>query len=105
MLAEGKIEQAKKALEEMTHYLVKRCQKNITDNDDGIWRNFAFLEGHPFQIDIGQFCYDSTLISQEEYKKNILFFTRDFRNWLEKTSPLLLEHFIKTIEDSSSPNY
>lgn len=98
LLNEGKIEEAQKALDEISSYLVKRCQKKITDNDDGIWRNFAFSQGIPFQIDIGQFRYNPNLISEESFKKDILYFTKDFRNWLEKISPALAEHFTHSIE-------
>ena len=98
MIELQQLDQAKQSLDEITAYLLKRCQKQITDKDDGIWRNFAFCEGHPFQIDIGQFCYDPTLISTADYQKNLLFFTKDFRNWLTQTEPSLAQYFSHTLE-------
>lgn len=97
LLENETLESAKKALDTLTEYLVKRCQKKITDKDDGIWRNFAFYEGQPFQIDIGQFCYIPSLDSKEAYRKDLLFFTKDFRRWLEEISPPLAQYFLDAI--------
>ncbi len=105
MLVDGDMVSAKATIDELTAFLIKRCQKKITDGDDGIWRNFAFENGHPFQIDIGQFSYKDSLCSKEEYEKDLLFFTKDFHRWLEKTSPELAEYLLHSIhkETSSSP--
>lgn len=97
LIKEGKLEVAKSAIDEMLSYLFKRCQKNITDGDDGIWRNFAFQDIHPFQIDIGQFSYDPSLCTTLAYQKDLLFFTKDFKNWLEKTNTELFQHFTNSI--------
>ena len=97
MIQEGKLETAKASLDEMLSYLFKRCKKQITDGDDGIWRNFAFQKTHPFQIDIGQFSYAPSLCTQEAYEQDLLFFTKDFRNWLSKTSPELSLYFTNAI--------
>jgi hypothetical protein len=97
LLENETLEPAKKALDTLTCYLIKRCQKKITDKDDGLWRNFAFYEGQPFQIDIGQFCYVPSLNSPIDYRKDLLFFTKDFQSWLEKTSPPLAQYFLDTI--------
>lgn len=96
-LESKEIDLAKKALDDLTLYLVKRCQKKITDGDDGIWRNFAFYEDKPFQIDIGQFSYNFSLSSKEEHQNDLLFFTKDFRRWLEETSPILAKYFTDSI--------
>jgi len=93
----GKLEEAKKALDELSFYLIKRCRKKITDKDAGIWRNFAFYKNHPFQIDIGQFSIDDSLVSQENYTQNLLSFTRGFRAWLENLNPSLAEHFNQSL--------
>ncbi len=103
MIKAGKIEEAQKALDELSSYLIRRCEKKITDKDNGIWRNFAFDEGHPFQIDIGQFIDDPSLTSEQAYQKNLLFFTRDFRSWLETLNPSLAEHFTKSITLAEPP--
>ena len=97
MIEEGNLEKAKESLDEMASYLTKRCKKNIIDKDDGIWRNFAFYQNHPFQIDIGQFSYDPSMTSEKDYKKNLIDFTKDFRCWLKTLSPSLEESFIQSI--------
>ncbi|MBS0627974.1 MAG: hypothetical protein JSS09_07170 [Verrucomicrobia bacterium] len=102
LLDSGKIELAKKSLDDLTLYLIKRCQKKITDGDDGIWRNFAFYGDKPFQIDIGQFSYNSSLCSNEEYQNDLLFFTKDFRRWLEETSPILAKYFTDSILEKTT---
>lgn len=104
MLQEGNLFSAKKAITELVSFLVKRCEKKITDGDDGIWRNFAFQNNHPFQIDIGQFSYRETLANKEEYKKDLLFFTKDFYLWLSKTSPELAQHLIDSINTETDPS-
>lgn len=102
-LLEGKsLEPAQKALDQLTEYLIKRCQKKITDGDDGLWRNFAFYENQPFQIDIGQFSYASSLSSKEDYLKDLLFFTKDFQRWLEETSPPLAKYFLDTLSSQTN---
>lgn len=98
LLRQERLEEAKAALDVISSYLVKRCEKKITDNDDGIWRNFAFYQERPFQIDIGQFHYNENLASEEAFTSDILFFTKDFRHWLEKTSPILAQHFLESIQ-------
>lgn len=94
--------EAKAILSQLVSYLFKRCDKKITDGDDGIWRNFAFQDNEPFQIDIGQFSYHESLSSLEEQKKDLLLFTKDFREWLEKTSPYLAEYLLNTITSFSN---
>ena len=101
MIKEGKIDTAKSALDEMLSFLLKRCQKQITDGDDGIWRNFAFQGTHPFQIDIGQFSYNSSLCNGMNYQEDILFFTKDFRNWLKQTHDELFLYFTNSISSIS----
>ncbi len=96
----GELEAAKKALDEMSSYLIRRSKMNIVDKDNGIWRNFAFYEGKPFQIDIGQFIYENTFSSEKEYQKNLLSFTKEFRLWLETLSPSLANHFTQSISYS-----
>ena len=101
MIQESRFEEAKKALDELSSYLIKRCQKKITDKDKGIWRNFAFHQEHPFQIDIGQFIYDPTLLSENAYQQNLLLFTKDFRNWLETLNPSLADYFTQKLTFSN----
>jgi hypothetical protein len=103
MAAEKNHDKARKSLDDLACYLIKRCEKHIIDKDDGIWRNFAFFEGHPFQIDIGQFCYDHSVVSQKNYQKNLLAFTQDFRNWLKGLNPTLEEHFLQAINSPQKP--
>jgi hypothetical protein len=93
----------KHVLDEFVDYLFIRCQKNITDGDTGIRRNFAFDGEHPFQIDIGQFAYDPSLHSPEAQKNHILFFTRGFCNWLENLNSSLSQYLIQKIEDKYKP--
>jgi hypothetical protein len=102
MIQSGKMKEAKAVIDELTAYLFKRCKKHITDGDDGIWRNFAFQEGNPFQIDIGQFSYDPSLCSDEKYQEDLLLFTKDFHRWLEINSPELAEHLIRAIANITS---
>lgn len=102
IIKEQGIETAKVAVDEMLSFLFKRCKKEIIDGDDGIWRNFAFQGTHPFQIDIGQFSYSPTLRSEIAYQNDILFFTKDFRNWLSKTNPELSAYFINSIMSITS---
>ncbi len=97
LIQQGQLQQAKIALDEMTAYLKKRCQKQIADKDNGIWRNFAFCEEHPFQIDIGQFVYDPSLSSEKGSQENLLLFTREFRNWLKNLDPTLENYFTQSL--------
>ena len=97
MLEESGKESVKAALSELSHFLWKRCKEKITDGDAGIWRNFALKEGIPFQIDIGQFSYESSLNSHENYVKDLLFFTKDFRNWLSTVDVELADYFTDTL--------
>jgi hypothetical protein len=92
LIDEGRIDAAKEVIKELAAFLLTRCKQKITDGDDGIWRNFAFHEGHPFQIDIGQFSYKDSLISKKDYTRDLIFFTKDFKNWLETISPELSEY-------------
>ncbi len=103
MVTEGDLDKARESLDEMACYLIKRCKKNIIDKDNGIWRNFAFFQGHPFQIDIGQFSYDYFIFSESDYKKNLMEFTRDFRNWLKTLNPSLEEHFTRSLNLQHKP--
>lgn len=93
VLSTNGIEGVKPLLDEVVQYLIKRCEKKITDKDDGMHRNFAFFEGTPFQIDIGQFSYSESLNSKEGYKEDLFFFTKDFQRWLEKTNSSLAKYF------------
>lgn len=97
LVQEGKLEEAKTAINEMVSYLFKRSQKQIIDKDNGIWRNFAFYQGHPFQIDIGQFCYDPLFSSHKQHQENLIKFTEDFRNWLNTLSPDLANYFAERL--------
>jgi hypothetical protein len=97
MIREGHLQQAKMVLDEMTVYLKKRCQKQISDKDNGIWRNFAFHEQHPFQIDIGQFIYDPSLKVPKQVEISLLFFTKDFRSWLQNLDPSLENYFVQSL--------
>ena len=100
-------EHGEKALEDIldsfVDYLFVRCEKNISDGDAGIRRNFALDGQTPFQIDIGQFSYDASFISLEAQKKHILFFTRGFHKWLEQLSPSLAHHLSERIENRKEP--
>lgn len=102
MIRSGKTEQAKEVLNELVSYLFKRCHKQITDGDDGIHRNFAFQDGHPFQIDIGQFSYNPSLGSSQEQRQDLLFFTKDFHRWLLENSPDLADYLIQSITQPPS---
>ncbi|MBM3197716.1 MAG: hypothetical protein FJZ58_00475 [Chlamydiae bacterium] len=106
MIQERQFDQAKVALTEFVSYLVKRCKKNITDGDAGIWRNFAFQEnGSPFQIDIGQFAYMPSSCSWKDHQQDLLLFTAGFRDWLDKNDPSLAEHLVQTIIDQTETLY
>ncbi len=102
MIYKGQKQQVKLVLEEMASYLRKRCEKKITDKDHGIWRNFAFYENHPFQIDTGQFIHDSSLNSPKQTEINLLFFTREFRDWLSKIDPALEIYFKELLSCSET---
>lgn len=99
-------QEAEKALDQMSSYLVKRSKKKIVDKDNGIWRNFAFYKDEPFQIDIGQFVYEPKFENEKEYIKNLLCFTKEFRTWLATLSPSLADYFELSLQkqESLAPN-
>lgn len=98
LLASGKRDKVRTALDQFVSYLVLRASKQITDCDDGVWRNFTFCEDKPLQIDIGQFIKNPSLASKESYKKDILFFAKDFLRWLQTIDPFLADYFLTRLD-------
>lgn len=103
MAQKGEVSKLQCALHEMASYLINRTQKKIIDKDKGIWRNFAVDEGHPFQIDIGQFVYEKSFDSFEERKKHLLCFTKEFRHWLHELDPSLDTYFTQSLIAPEEP--
>ena len=92
-LSKNDLEGAKKLIHNIFTYILTRSQQGIRDNDNGLNRNYGYIEDQAISIDVGAFVYDDSLkdplLSQKELERK----TRQLGQWLADFHPELLPYF------------
>lgn len=92
---------AKEVIRKIFQCLTSRYNKGIKDLDPALRRNIGLLKDRAIAIDIGSFFIDSSPISTDEKKQELVNDTRRMRRWLQKRSQELtgyLDFLIATYE-------
>ena len=97
LIENGRMGESKQAIDSLVSLLRTRCSKGIGDRDPHLGLNFGFIDGQAIEYDIGSFSRDPGFSHPAHVKKELFFATYELRQWLEKHSPILLEHLLKTI--------
>jgi hypothetical protein len=98
LMKQGRIEEAKLAIDQLIALVKKRCEKGIADNDPVLNRNFGFIEGRAVEIDIGSYSYDSLLKMPEHMHRELFFELHHFHDHLYKRFPELAAHVEKALQ-------
>lgn len=89
----GDLAGAQKALDELLSYLVERSERGILDRDPAYAQNLGFIGGRPGNLDIGNLVKDPLIRNPVEYRRRIHDYLMDFRHWLTKNYPELVETY------------
>lgn len=88
--------------------LTDRCEKGIVDLDPAFNQNFGLAPEGAIQIDVGRFERNPLVRTQPFFTDEIKKISNQFRQWLEKKHPTLIQYFdseltriIKAKDDSS----
>lgn len=93
LMEQGKIEEAKGALQALFHLAYEIRAKGIADGDANLAKNFGFLEGKPVEIDVGSFGYTS---------KKLIESKEDLLQWLNAHYPILSPPFEEAFQSYSN---
>lgn len=108
LMETGQEEKAQRAIEQLVHLLVQRCEKGIWDKDPDLNTNFGLVEDSPIQIDVGRFRkltadkglddFPSRRVSSRFYKMKrintrdeVFRITDHLHQWLQARFPVLDE--------------
>ncbi len=92
LIKNGKIDEAKRALESICHLILSRCEKGIFDEDAKIHRNFGFIENEAILIDVGRLKLDINRKDPSIQEKDLKEITQRLQTYLEGLSPELAEY-------------
>lgn len=91
-------EGAKGSVATMIDYIAERCKAGIRDTDNGIQRNYGYLNAAPLSIDVGSFVFDASLKTPEACRREVLRKTRKLRTWIKENYSELLPEYDAHIE-------
>ena len=103
LMKQGRIEEAKLAIDQLIALVKKRCEKGIADNDPVLNRNFGFIEERAVEIDIGSYSYDSLLKMPEYMHRELFFELHHFHDHLYGCFPELAAHVEKVLQNLFNP--
>ncbi|CCB91848.1 putative uncharacterized protein [Waddlia chondrophila 2032/99] len=92
MMAEGRVEEAKKMLSGLFQIILNEYRKGLADMDHALMQNTAVADQKAFQLDVGQFVADPIVSNPDFYHQEIFNKYDKFRKWLGKNHPSLAEH-------------
>lgn len=100
-LADNDTAAAKKLIHNMFEYILTRSKQGIRDNDNGLRRNYGYLDDQAISLDVGAFTFDDSLkdplLAQDELKRK----TKQLGQWLLESHPELLPFFEEEVKAST----
>jgi hypothetical protein len=96
---ENDLEGAKRSIFAMMDFIVARCKAGIRDVDNGLHRNYGYLEEAPLSVDVGSFILDPSLKNPEVYYREVLRKTRKLKKWITRNYPELLPAYEAHLEE------
>lgn len=98
-IAKGELDNAKKMVDQIVSFLVDRCKRGISDTNPNLRTNFGIVGERIIQFDIGRYDLDPKEASPEIYCDELVRITYNFKEWLEKRSPVLADHLHEKVLD------
>jgi len=89
LMQQGRLEEAKQAIDHLIALVKKRCEKGIFDNDPVLNRNFGFIDGRAVEIDVGSYSYDPRLKLPDYTRRELFFELHHFHDHLYGPYPEL----------------
>lgn len=104
LMAEGRIDDAKKRIDQIFELLLDCSRKSVQDMDGALIRknNLGFLGDRAIYIDGGKLVYRETIRSKKYFEKDLKRLN-PLRKWFVENYPVLVEHFdaqMKFVEDN-----
>ena len=94
-LSQGKMEDAKRAIAHLVTLFYTQAKKGLENTDAILDKNYGLLPTGALIIDSGRLQRNETLCSQAQAHAKRM--THTLKDWLEKRSPPLLEHYETTV--------
>lgn len=98
LMSEGRERDAKLALTRLFKMILSEYQRGFADMDYALMQNTGMIDEKPFQLDVGGFEYDPSVKNPEVFHQELYNKYYDFRLWLEKYHPSLLDHVNRELE-------
>jgi hypothetical protein len=102
LLASGRKEGIKQAIDALFQLIHNRCCKGIGDRDPNLLLNFGFLDNIAIEFDLGSYFPNPSLKNPLAEAKELFFSTYSLQKWLEKHCPELLNYLLDRIAKASS---
>ena len=99
LIAEKKIDQAKKVVSNIIGLITTCCQKGYIDKDPVLRRNYGLLADRAIHIDIGDMIKNEQITEKENYLPHVKEMTESLRKQIVSAYPELLEHYTQEIDD------
>ena len=96
---EGKIDEAKRAIDSLLQFAVTRAQKGFSDKDPHFVYNFGFIGSEVIEIDIGGFYRDPRKPTSYFYSYEIVKIRNKLLPWIKKNYPELAPFTEKRIDE------
>ena len=97
LMAEGKVDDAKKRVEQIYELLIDCARKSVQDMDGALIRknNLGFLKDRAIYIDGGKMTYKECIRSKKWFQKDLKRLYQ-LNKWFKEKYPVLSEHLEKT---------
>lgn len=99
LMKKKKEEEAKKCISTFLHLIYHRCQKGILNTDRKICRNIGYVEDQAIHIDIGSFMQFTASPTPQSIHDEVVRETLEFKEWLRKKHPGLVESFNQNMQE------
>lgn len=97
-LARHDVEGAKQLIRNIFEYIYKRSQKGICDTDNGLKRNYGYIDDKAISLDVGSFVFDESLKDPLIYRAELERKTRQLGKWLAEVHPELVPYFEEELQ-------
>jgi len=101
LIEQGKKEEAEKSLSTLIDFLIRRCQRGLSDRDM-IPRNLGFVDGKAIEIDTGSFALFPQMKERWIYTQEIYYATLEIKSWIRQQDPQLAALFSDLIDKKIS---
>lgn len=98
LMAQGQVEQAKKALHALLQLIASKFHKGIADSDPLIRTNFGFIGDRPVQIDVGSLSKNPRVQDPAFFRIEFARITASLKSWLAQHHPSLLPELEQEVQ-------